>query len=271
MSSHPSPAVREALVDAEAALAFAAALVTACGQQAAGAQEGAVEVSKDAPTLAGSVVTDVDVAVEGRIDAALAERFPHDGLVGEEGAQRSGTSGRTWVVDPIDGTLNYARAAGPWSVVLSAFAGDEPVMCALWSGGHVWTASAGGPAWRDGRVLAAGAGAVERGGIVRCPAELAPAVQSGGWLARTCESSAAEVVAVADARFAGVVRLRGDRRDLHGPALIAQQAGARVTDTAGRPWSGASEGLVVAHREAHEALVAIAAAGAHRPGGAARD
>lgn len=270
MSTHQSQAA--ALPDdAEVALAFAAALVTACGQQAAAARAGAVEDTKEASTLAGAVVTDVDLAVEARVDAALAARFPHDGLVGEEGAQRQGTSGRTWVVDPVDGTLNYARRAGPWSVVLSAFAGDVPLLCAVWSDDHVWTAVAGGSAHRDGVVLDLSGTAVEEGGIVRCGAETAPAVQAGGWLARTSESSASEVVAVADARFAGMVRLRGDRRDLHGPALIAAQAGATVTDTGGGPWSGASAGLVIAHPGAHERLLALAVAARAALGASARD
>lgn len=257
--------------DVTEVLAFAGALVTACGLEAARRRAGAVVRSKAAATLSGSVVTDVDVALEARIDAALAEQFPADALVGEEGTDRAGTSGRTWVVDPVDGTLNYARHLGPWSVVLSAFEGDVAVLCAVWTQDHLYTAARGRGAHRDGEPLDLSGSDVEEGGIVRAAAEVLPDVAAGGWLVRTAESSAAEVVAIADGRVTGAVRLRGDRRDLHGPALIAAEAGATVTDIGGGPWSAVSPGLVIAHPGAHERLLAVAGVVRARLGAGAKD
>jgi myo-inositol-1(or 4)-monophosphatase len=161
------------------------------------------------------------------------------------------------VVDPVDGTLNYARRAGPWSVVLCAWAGDDPLLAAVWSDGALYTAARGHGAFLDGAPLAQPP-EVEAGGIVRTAASLAGLVDEAGWLTRTVESSAAELVAVADGRFTGAVRLRGDRRDLHGPALVAEEAGAVVTDLRGGPWDGASRGLVIAHPGAHADLLALA-------------
>jgi myo-inositol-1(or 4)-monophosphatase len=240
------------------ALDFAGELVTRCGHQAAARQRGVVEHAKPGGSLAGTAVTDVDLDLERAVDEAVAQRYPADGLLGEEGTDRAGTSGRTWVVDPVDGTLNYARRAGPWSVVLCAWDGDDPLLAAVWSDGVLYTAAAGRGARMDGAVLALGDGPAEAGGIVRVPAALAAATDAAGWLARTVESSAAELVAVADGRSTGAVRLRGDRRDLHGPALIAQEAGARVTDLDGGPWTGASPGLVLGHPGAHADLLALA-------------
>lgn len=245
------------------ALAFAGELVTRCGHAAAARQRGVVEHSKPGGSLAGTAVTDVDVDLERVIDEAVAGRFPDDGLLGEEGTERPGTSGRTWVVDPVDGTLNYARRAGPWSVVLCAWAGDDPLLAAVWTDGVLYTAARGHGAAQDGQRLTQREDA-EEGGIVRTAASLAPVVDAAGWLTRTVESSAAEVVAVADGRFTGAVRLRGDRRDLHGPALIAQEAGATVTDLEGGPWTGTSRGLVIAHPGAHPALLELARDGRRR-------
>src|SRR5680860_1030432 len=108
------------------ALTVATEIVTAGGELAAARQDGVSERTQgDVRSLAGAVVTDVDLAVERYVDETLAARCPDDGLVGEEYANRRGTSPRTWVVDPVDGTLNYARRLGPWSVVLSAWTGDE--------------------------------------------------------------------------------------------------------------------------------------------------
>ncbi len=62
------------------------------------------------------VVTEMDRASEALIAARLAELRPDDGLVGEEGTDRAGTSGLRWVVDPLDGTTNYLYRHPFWNV-----------------------------------------------------------------------------------------------------------------------------------------------------------
>lgn len=242
----------------DAVLEFAADLVTSCGRWAAEQQALVTEEKKEARNLAGAVFTEVDVAVERRMDEALAQRFPDDAFTGEEYAERGGTSGRTWQVDPVDGTLNYARRLGPWSVVLSAWTGDRCELVAVWTQGVVYAARAGGGAWRDGERLALPAQTVERGGLVRVPAQLAQAAFDAGWLPRSVDSSATELCQVADGRATGTVRLRGHPRDLHGPALLVQEAGGVVTDLSGGRWSASSAGLVAAAPGAHPALLDLA-------------
>jgi myo-inositol-1(or 4)-monophosphatase len=65
---------------------------------------------------ANDLVSDVDVASERLIVDGLLAAFPDDGVLGEEGGDVPGTSGRRWVVDPLDGTRNYLSGSGPWSV-----------------------------------------------------------------------------------------------------------------------------------------------------------
>ena len=248
--------------DVEEALAFAGALVSRLGEVATQRQVGAVEHRKPAAVLSGSVVTDVDLDLEQAIDDALRRRFPADGVLGEERADRSPADpqrGRTWVVDPIDGTLNYARRLGPWSVVLSAWRDQQVESVAVWTGGTLYTAATGRGAFRNGRRLQLD-GDAEQGGIVRAEADLLPAVQQAGWLSRVAESSAAEIVSIADGRVMGTVRRGGNRRDLHGPALLVSEAGGAVVPLDGAPLSGASRGLLVAHPQAAEQLLALATA-----------
>ncbi|WP_415183668.1 inositol monophosphatase family protein [Phaeovulum sp.] len=64
-------------------------------------------------------VSEADKNVELKVRAALAEAFPDDGIVGEEGAPHSGTSGFTWVIDPIDGTTNFINGIPQWCVILA--------------------------------------------------------------------------------------------------------------------------------------------------------
>ena len=57
----------------------------------------------------GSPVTAADVEVEAVVRSLIAARFPDDGVAGEELAETPGTTGRRWVIDPINGTAAFAR------------------------------------------------------------------------------------------------------------------------------------------------------------------
>ncbi|MGH2904176.1 MAG: inositol monophosphatase family protein [Solirubrobacteraceae bacterium] len=69
--------------------------------------------SKSTPT---DLVSEADLASEHAIKALLAERRPNDGFVGEEGGSEEGTSGLEWVVDPLDGTVNFLFGIPQWCV-----------------------------------------------------------------------------------------------------------------------------------------------------------
>ncbi|RFC71824.1 inositol monophosphatase family protein [Streptomyces sp. AcE210] len=79
-------------------------------------------------TSAVDVVTEMDIASEKLITGFLAEHRPDDGVLGEEGASTEGSSGITWVIDPIDGTVNYLYGRPEWSVSIAARQGDETLV-----------------------------------------------------------------------------------------------------------------------------------------------
>ncbi|MEZ5885222.1 MAG: inositol monophosphatase family protein, partial [Paracoccaceae bacterium] len=64
-------------------------------------------------------VSEADRNVELAIRAELAKAFPDDGIVGEEGAPAAGSSGYTWVIDPIDGTTNFVNGIPQWCVIIA--------------------------------------------------------------------------------------------------------------------------------------------------------
>ncbi|MFE9097061.1 inositol monophosphatase family protein [Streptomyces sp. NPDC007264] len=66
------------------------------------------------------VVTEMDIAAEKLITGLLADRRPEDGLLGEEGASVEGSSGVQWVIDPIDGTVNYLYGLPSWAISIAA-------------------------------------------------------------------------------------------------------------------------------------------------------
>ena len=78
----------------------------------------------------GNIVTDVDTIVEQQILATLSEQFPATGLLGEESFGGKRDNGLTWVVDPIDGTRNYASGIPFYSVVIG-LALDGETLCGV--------------------------------------------------------------------------------------------------------------------------------------------
>lgn len=102
-----------------------------------------------------SPVTEADKATEAFLVERLSEAFPHDGFLGEEGSSQQGSSGRRWILDPIDGTKDYARGIHSYSNLLALEADGEivvglanhPVL------GQMYCASKGNGAWCNGKRL----------------------------------------------------------------------------------------------------------------------
>ncbi|TFC29447.1 inositol monophosphatase [Cryobacterium sp. TMT2-18-3] len=132
----------------------------AAGQLAARRRTVGVQVaaSKSSPE---DVVTLADRETESLIRALLADARPDDGFFGEESAATRGTSGLTWVVDPIDGTVNYLYGFPAWAVSIAVVEGDPDP--ATWTtlagavynptGDELFTAAAGDGAWLGARRL----------------------------------------------------------------------------------------------------------------------
>jgi histidinol-phosphatase len=97
-------------------------------------------------------VTEADLRVEELVHRAVAERFPGDAILGEEGGLR-GSAERTWIVDPIDGTRNFAAGIQVWATLLALRVGDELVLgvASAPALGERWHAARGGGAWLNGR------------------------------------------------------------------------------------------------------------------------
>lgn len=92
----------------EAARAAAHELVSRSGDLAA--------LRIDTKSTVTDPVSEADIAAEQAIRAVLAARVPDDGIVGEEGDDVLGTTGRRWIVDPLDGTVNYLYGIPQWCV-----------------------------------------------------------------------------------------------------------------------------------------------------------
>ncbi|MDT0156318.1 inositol monophosphatase family protein [Microbacterium sp. ARD32] len=104
---------------------LAADIAREAGELAARRRSEGVALAATKSTLA-DIVTEADREVEQLIRERLRAERPDDGFLGEETGAEQGSSGLTWVVDPIDGTVNYAYGLGAYAVSI-AVVGGEPV------------------------------------------------------------------------------------------------------------------------------------------------
>ena len=119
------------------------------------------------------VVTAMDREVERFIRAAISKRYPRDAIIGEEDGGSDGQ--RLWLIDPIDGTANYARGLPRYCVSLGYLEHGVPTLGAIYDPSHDWlyAGARGEGAWRDGTRLA----------VSPC-AELTAATVECGWSTR---------------------------------------------------------------------------------------
>ena len=124
------------------------------------------------------IVTAADEEVEALIRDRLAKARPGDGFLGEESEAADGDTGITWVVDPIDGTVNFLYGLPQWGVSIAAVTGGtDPA---------AWTARAGAvvmPALAETFTAAAGSGARLNGRMLAAstPASLAQSLLATGF------------------------------------------------------------------------------------------
>ncbi len=98
-----------------------------------------------------SPVTIADKACEALIARELSEAFPGDGQMGEEGASRESANGRRWIIDPIDGTRDFIRGTGAWSVLIGLEENGIVVAGFAYfpTTGTLYSAALGEGAWRE--------------------------------------------------------------------------------------------------------------------------
>jgi len=110
-----------------------------------------VEV-KSTPT---DLVSAADKAAEELILSRISAARPHDGFLGEEGADEAGSSGLRWVVDPLDGTANFLFGIPQWAVSIAAEDGDGVVAGVVYDPprDELWAAERDGPATLNGAAV----------------------------------------------------------------------------------------------------------------------
>jgi len=220
------------------------------------------------------VVTEVDHLSEALILDSIRAEFRGDAILAEESGEHRAVEpggksialakGRTWVVDPIDGTINYANGIPFFCVSIALVVDGRPSMGVVHDPARreTFSATADGPARQDGRPVNAsdkeklsdfvvsmalsGRSAVTRSRTVR------KAIR----VPRSMGSAALALAYVANGRFDAFIQQGGlSNWDVAAAGLIAERGGATVTDMGGGPWFDVSR--------AARSISVLAAPGAH--------
>ena len=195
-----------------------------------------------------SLVTDADLASEASLLQTLREHFPHYNILSEEAGYTDRQSRWTWVIDPLDGTSNFA-ASVPWfGVMVSLLDGPRPVWAAMYLPveDSFYIAESGGGAWRNGERVHVTA--ETRLSHTLCAHSLDPRAEWEitrqevtflGHLVRharnvRCTNSLVDFTLTIDGRFGACVNHSAKLWDLAAPALLLREAGGVLTDVRGR-------------------------------------
>ncbi len=194
------------------------------------------------------VVTEVDHLSEEAILEMIGRAFPDDAFLAEESGE-SGASGleadRIWVIDPLDGTVNYANGIPFFAVSIGLVIEGEPVLGVVLdpARGELFTATRGGGAFLDGRQIRnprkerIGDAVVHlglpRSGFARQNTEFRRAIR----VVRAMGSATLGVTYLANGRFDAYVQYQGlSTWDICAAGVIAIEGGAILTSRLGNPW-----------------------------------
>lgn len=207
------------------------------------------------------IVTGADIAAERAIREVLVRLTPSIPVVGEEGEEAPPETGAYWLVDPICGTRNYASHLAVYCTNVALIEDDRATIAVIGDGGtqEVFFAERGRGAFRDAggtsESIRACDGTViglELGGKppYRDPAigRMFTSLASDGRFYPRLLGTTLDFVKVATGDMTAVVLITDEPDPLHTAAgcLLAEEAGAVVTDRAGRPWSLASTTRIAA-------------------------
>jgi myo-inositol-1(or 4)-monophosphatase len=218
-----------------------------------------------------NLVTEMDGRAETLIVDALLKAFPDDGILGEEGSARPGSSGRRWIIDPLDGTTNYAHGLPIYSVGIGLERDGAMVLGVVYdpSRDELFSAERGGGAWLNERRLSVSATATLDTSLlvtgfpydIRTNADNNlkeyTALSVRARAVRRLGSALLDLAYVASGRFDGFWELSLSPWDVAAGGILVEEAGGRVTDLRGAPLDVDHPRLLASNGRIHDQLLAV--------------
>jgi myo-inositol-1(or 4)-monophosphatase len=227
------------------------------------------------------LVTEADIASEQLIVDAIRQEFPGHEIVSEEGLGNVGAlaedSQPVWLVDPLDGTVNYAHGYPLWGVSLALSEGGHILLAVTFDPlrDETFTAAQGKGAWCNGKRIKVSDVAEMRQALVATGFAYKRATVADNNLAefgavmprvqgiRRAGSAVLDLAHLASGRLDGYWEMHLRPWDWAAGWLLVEEAGGRVTSMRGQPWSLASKDIVASNGLLHAELLARFAQARH--------
>lgn len=216
-------------------------------------------------------VSKADRESEDAIVAAIREQFPGDSFLGEESGRSDGSSERTWVIDPLDGTSNYLQHFPLWCVSIALRQGNETIAGVIYEPLRdiFFTAERGAGAFRDGKRMSVSGHPTVEGSFLatgfpfRAQEYVDAYVRIFSDVIRTSKgvrragSAALDLAYTAAGVFDGFFEMHLAPWDVAAGALLVEEAGGIVTDFSGEQRWLERGNIVGATPRVHEQLLRI--------------
>jgi myo-inositol-1(or 4)-monophosphatase len=227
------------------------------------------------------LVTEVDVAVERMFRALIGARYPTHAILAEElGGAMSAPAGPCWVFDPIDGTTNYAHGLPIFCASLALEFDGVAQIAAIYdpTRRELFTAERGGGAFLNGRPLHVSSvdALIDALLVTGFPYDVHERVDEivglfGDFIGcaravRRLGSAALDLCYVAAGRMDGFWESDLKAWDIAAGALIVEEAGGRITNMAGEPYSSRGRHVLATNDRLHDAMLGVIASRASRTG-----
>jgi myo-inositol-1(or 4)-monophosphatase len=217
------------------------------------------------------LVTAADIASETAVIQAITARFPDHAVLAEESGRTDRSGGLRWIIDPLDGTTNFAHGLGLYAVSIAFTVDDETAVGIVLNPetGELFTALRGNPAELNGRPIhvsrtaTVGEALLVTGFPYDCRDHLPSLVGrfqrclAAAQGIRRLGSAALDLCYVACGRFDAFWEERLKPWDTAAGALIARQAGATVTDFSGGPFAVEKKEILASNGVIHDAMLTL--------------
>jgi myo-inositol-1(or 4)-monophosphatase len=227
-----------------------------------------------------NLVTEIDKRSEETIIEIIKRHHPGHSILAEESGKKEADSEFTWIIDPLDGTTNYAHAFPVFCVSIAVQQGEEIILGVIYDPNfdELFTAERGGGAFLDGkRIRVSGIDSLNKSllvtgfpyDIVQNPSgaiEHFIRFLTKAQAVRRMGSAAIDLAYVAAGRYEGFWEVRLNPWDMAAGVLLVEEAGGRVTGFSGGPFSIYREEILATNGLVHREMIETLHTGMPAPG-----
>ncbi len=210
--------------------------------------------------IKGDFALDADVASEKHIMKRIRQKYPEHDILTEESGHHHKDSDYLWVIDPLEGTLNYAHHLPIWAVNIGLFHKGKPYLGVIYAPiiKELFYASKGKGTYLNGKRIRVNKETDIMKSFYAVSMPRIEQINISRTLLRGIGCAGVELAYVACGRFGAKIKLRGNDPYGYGAgSILVLEAGGKITDMKGNPWNLRSDGALASNGKLHDKLLKL--------------